>query len=525
PNVVLADQNLYTCSADTQSIIKDKIKELNLNRVVVASCSPRTHEPMFQETIKEAGLNPYLFQMTNIRDQNSWVHMHEPAAATEKAKDLVRMAVAAARNLDPLQRQKIKMINKALVIGGGISGLNTALAFGEQGFKTYLVERETELGGYARNIFTTIEGNNVQKYLTDLIEKVKSNANIHVFTKTMIKSIEGYVGNFKTTVVQNPSGKESDFEHGIVIVATGSKEYQPKEYMFGEDPRVILQSHFEKLLHTDIDQLKQKKTIVMIQCVGSRNEEHPYCSRVCCVEAIKNALKMKETNPNSNIIILYRDIRTYGFKELYYRQAREKGVLFIQYEKEKQPRIEKNKDKLRVVVDNAKLGEISIDTDLVALSAGIVSQKGNEELAKILKVPLNDDNFYLEAHVKLRPVDFATEGIFLAGLAHSPKLIEDCIAQSLATVSRACTLLTLDTIESEGKISFVNSLRCTGCGLCISVCAYNAISINEEDGKAYINEILCKGCGACSATCRCSAIDVLGFTNQQINNMIFTKEY
>ena len=525
PNVVLADQNLYTCSADTQEIIKDQIKELNLNRVVVASCTPRTHEPMFQETIKEAGLNPYLFQMTNIRDQNSWVHMHEPVAATEKAKDLVRMGIAAARSLDPLRRQKIKMIKKVLVIGGGVSGLNAALAFGEQGFETYLVEREKKLGGFTRNIFTTIEGNNVQKYLDNLIEKVKSNVSIHTFTETTIKNIEGYVGNFKTTVVHNPKGKESDFEHGVVIVATGLKEYQPKEYMFGEDPRVILQSHFEKLLHTDIDQLKEKETIVMIQCVGSRNDEHPYCSRVCCVEAVKNALKMKELNPNSNIVILYRDIRTYSFKELYYQKAREEGVLFIQFEKEKEPRVEKDNDNLRVVVDNVKLGKIYIDTDLIVLSAGISSQDDNKELAKILKIPLNEDNFYLEAHVKLKPVDFATEGIFLAGVAHSPKLIENCIAQSIATVSRACTLLALDTIESEGKISVVNSVRCMGCGLCISVCAYNAISINEEDGKVHINEILCKGCGACSATCRCSAIDVLGFTNQQINNMIFTKEY
>ncbi len=289
PNVVLADQNLYTCSADTQEIIKDKILENGLNRVVVASCTPRTHEPMFQETIREAGLNPYLFQMTNIRDQDSWVHMHEPEAATEKAKDLVRMAVAAARNLVPLQRQEINMTKKALVVGGGVSGLNAALAFGEQGFDTFLVEREKELGGFARNIFTTLEEKNVQEYLTDLIHKVKSNTKIQIFTDATIKNIEGYVGNFKTTVMHNSNGNESEFEHGVVIVATGAKEYQPKEYMFGEDPRVILQSRFEKLLHTDIEQLKQKKTIVMIQCVGSRNEEHPYCSRVCCAEAIKNA--------------------------------------------------------------------------------------------------------------------------------------------------------------------------------------------------------------------------------------------
>ncbi|MFX1282414.1 MAG: FAD-dependent oxidoreductase [Promethearchaeota archaeon] len=516
PNVVLADQNLYTCSADTQEIIKDKILENGLNRVVVASCTPRTHEPMFQETIREAGLNPYLFQMTNIRDQDSWVHMHEPEAATEKAKDLVRMAVAAARNLEPLQRQKIKMTKKVLVIGGGVSGLNAALAFGEQGFETYLVEREKELGGFARNIFTTLEGKNVQKYLTDIVHKVKSNDKIQIFTDTTIKSIEGYVGNFRTTVMHNPNGNESELEHGVVIVATGAKEYQPKEYMFGEDPRVILQSRFEKLVHTDPDQLKQKKTIVMIQCVGSRNAEHPYCSRVCCVEAIKNALKMKKTNPSVNIVIMFRDIRTYGFKELYYRKAREAGVVFIQFEKESYPEIISKNECLSVTVKNPKLGIISVDANLVVLSTGIVAWEENEDLAKMLKVPINDDNFFLEAHVKLRPVDFATEGVFLAGMAHAPKFIENSIAQALATVSRACIYLSKDSIEAEGSTSFVDEEICVGCGVCYEICSYNAIFLKEEDGKACVNDVLCKGCGLCAASCPEKAITIKHFTNDMI---------
>ena len=524
PNVVLADRNLYTCSADTQSIIRDKIKEYGINRVVVASCTPRTHEPMFQETIREAGLNPYLFQMTNIRDQDSWVHMHEPEAATEKAKDLVRMAVAAARNLEPLLRLKLKMIKKVLVIGGGIAGLNAALSLGTQGFETFLVEREKDLGGYARRIYITIEGKAVPKYLTKLIEKVLQNNNIHIYTEAKVQKIDGYVGNFKTKIIYGSEKKEVEFEHGVVIVATGAVEYQPTEYLYGKDPRVILQSEFERLLHIDPVQLKDKRDIVMIQCVGSRNEEHPYCSRMCCSEAVKNATIMKDLYPDSNITVLFRDIRTYGFKELNYREARENGVLFIQFENERLPKVTQSDGKLNITADTKKSGQISLQADLLVLSSGIVARADNEELAKMLKVPLNDDNFFLEAHVKLRPVDFATEGVFVAGMAHSPKPIENSIAQALATVSRACTLLSKDMIEAEGKISIVNKGRCVGCGLCISVCAYNAIVINQEDGKAYINEALCKGCGACSASCRCSAVDVLGFTNQQISNMIFSRE-
>ncbi|MFX1276223.1 MAG: FAD-dependent oxidoreductase [Promethearchaeota archaeon] len=523
PNVVLADRNLYTCSADTQTIIKDKIKEYNLNRVIVASCTPRTHEPLFQETIREAGLNRYLFQMANIRDQCSWVHMHEPVEATQKAKDLVRMAVNKAREIQPLERIKLSVTPKVLVIGGGISGMVAARNFASQELETYLVEKEKELGGHARHIYTTLEGADVQEYLSNLIKEINSNKFIHVYTQAVIENIDGYIGNFKTSIIHGDKKEQVDFEHGAIIVATGAAEYEPKEFLYRKDDRVIKQSEFEKLINTT-DEIKNKKSIVMIQCVGSRNEEHPYCSKMCCAEAIKNAIKTKELNPNTEIVILYRDIRTYGFKELYYRKAREAGIVFIRFDKKNPPEILAKKDTLEVIVENPKLGKISINSDMLVLSAGIVARgEENEELAKMLKVPINEDNFYLEAHVKLRPVDFATEGVFVAGLSHCPKPIEDSISQANAAVSRACTILSKDEIEAEGKVASIDITRCSGCGMCVENCAYNAIEliVDRRFGLvASINQALCKGCGACSGNCRCSAIDILGFTGDQIYEMI-----
>lgn len=528
PNVVMADRNLYTCSADTQTIIKEKIKEHNLNRVIVASCTPRTHESLFQETIREAGLNRYLFQMTNIRDQCSWVHMHEPENATEKAKDLVRMAVNKARRIFPLERMTLDVIKKALVIGGGITGMVTALDFAKQGYETYLIEKKTELGGNSRKIYSTLEGGNVQEYLDDLITRVKSQKNLNLYTNTHIEAIDGYVGNFHTTITHGESKIPAEFDHGVVIVATGASEYLPTEYQYGKDPRIIRQSELEKKIYKSQNELKDVKSIVMIQCVGSRNEEHPYCSKMCCAEAIKNTLKIKELNPEINITILFRDIRTYGFKEKYYQKARQAGVLFIQFNENQEPEVKIENGNLNIIVKKPDVGDISIKADLLALSVGIVSSRDeNEELAMQLKVPLNDDNFFLEAHVKLRPVDFATEGIFVAGLAHAPKPIEDCISQAKATVSRACTILSKDKIEAEGKIARIDPTRCTGCGLCVLNCAYNAIELQEDrrfGTIAVINEALCKGCGACSGNCRCSAIDILGFTGEQIFAMIMGRE-
>ncbi|MHA1268482.1 MAG: FAD-dependent oxidoreductase [Candidatus Helarchaeota archaeon] len=522
-DVVLADRNLYTCSADTQEIIKDKIKEYNLNRVIVASCTPRTHEPLFQETIREAGLNRYLFQMTNIRDQCSWVHMYEPISATEKAKDLVRMAISKARNIRPLQRLTLKVNHNALIIGGGISGMTAALNLANQGFTTYIIEKRDSLGGFAKNIHHTLEQDNVKEFINSLINKIQSNDKIEVFTNATIKDISGYVGNFETTIFDTKLQKEHVVGHGVVIVATGANEYVPDEYLYNVDPRVITQIELEKMLNTS-DDIKQKKVVIMIQCIGSRNEKHPYCSRICCSEAIKNAISIKNSSPNTEVIIFFRDIRTYGFKEKYYREAREKGVIFIRYEPGNEPEIKTLNDNLMVNFKMLSGQQLSFESDLIVLSTGIVMPSENEQLAKMLKVPLNEDNFFLEAHVKLRPVDFATEGVFVAGLCHAPKSIKECIAQANAAVSRACTILSKEVIEAEGKIAIVDKIRCSGCGLCVLNCAYNAISISEEDNKAEVNSALCKGCGACSANCRCSAIDILGFTNEQINLMILERE-
>ncbi|MCF2140756.1 MAG: CoB--CoM heterodisulfide reductase iron-sulfur subunit A family protein [Candidatus Lokiarchaeota archaeon] len=517
-NVEYSEDNLYTCSADTQQKIVESVQTHDLNRVIVASCTPRTHEPLFQQTLQEAGLNPYLFEMANIRDQCSWVHMHEPEAATQKAKDLVRMAVAKANKIEPLKRTILKMSHKVLVIGGGISGLTAALGFAKQGFHTYILEKTNELGGFAKNIHEMLTHESVQDYISNLINQTNSNPKLDVYLGTEIESIDGFIGNFKTTIhyIDNGERKETTLEHGIIIVATGGVPYEPTEYLYSKDPRVITQIEFEKqLFKKDIGSDVQK--IVMIQCIGSRNEEYPYCSRVCCSEAIKNALKLKELYPEKEVIVLYRDIRTYGLKEKFYREARIKGVLFIHFEPESPPELEKINNNLILHVNSPNIGSLDLNPDLLVLSVGIrPPYESNEKLAPMLKVPLNSDKFYLEAHVKLRPVDFATEGIFLCGLAHSPRTIDESIMQANATVSRALTYLSKDEIETEGIVASINAVKCSGCGLCIEICAYNAITMNEERNIAEINSALCKGCGACAASCRGSAIDLFGFTNEEM---------
>ena len=515
PSVVYAECNLYTCSQDTQVRIKGAVKEHQLNRIVVASCTPRTHEPLFQETIREAGLNRYLFEMANIRDQCSWIHMREPEKATKKAKDLVRMAVAKARLIEPLKRLSLDVTPRGLVIGGGVSGMTSALRLAEEGYEVYLVEKERELGGQAKDIHYTLEGEDVQKFLGKLIDKVKSNNRIRLFTGVKIENIEGFIGNFKTTVKIDSSIKE--LEHGIIIVATGAKEYQPAEYLYGKERGVVTQRELEKLMVSGKLEVNTQNSMVMIQCVGSRNDKHPYCSRICCSEAIKNALKVKQLNKKANIYILYRDMRTYGFKEDYYQRAREEGVIFIRYEEGQEPEVRKGKEKLEVLVKDLILKEdLLINADLVVLSTGVISSEDGEELAQMLKVPLNEDGFFLEAHVKLRPVDFATEGIFLCGLAHSPKFIEESISQANAAISRACTILAKDNILAEGTVVSVNEDRCNGCGICEAVCIYNALEIDKEERVAKVNEALCKGCGTCTGACFSGAINQRGFKREQI---------
>jgi heterodisulfide reductase subunit A-like polyferredoxin len=521
PHVVYAEGNLYTCSQDTQEVIKKAIEEHRLNRIVVASCTPRTHEPLFQDTIREVGLNRYLFEMANIRDQCSWVHMNQPKEATEKAKDLVRMAIAKAALLEPLPSLTIEMNQKALVIGGGLTGLTAAQKISQAGYEVYLIEKESLLGGQARTIHYTLDGMDVQSRLEHLIKEVEKDPRIHLMTETTIEKVEGFVGNFRTRARRGD--QVNDIDHGIIIVATGAEEHRPREFLFGQNSRVITQKELEERIALRPKSLKNLNNVVMIQCVESRNSERPYCSRICCSVAIKNALRLKAINPEINVYILYRDIRTYGFQEDYYEKAREAGVLFIRYDPEREPQLETEWDSLQVLVHEPILhDDLLIQTDFLVLSPGIVPSPENERLSKMLKVPLNADGFFLEAHMKLRPVDFATEGIFLAGLAHSPKSIDESLSQANAAVSRALTLLTKTHLETMGIISEVDEKRCNGCALCESICPYKAIEIISkrtivgEKEVAQINKALCKGCGACTASCRSGSIDLKGFTNEEI---------
>jgi heterodisulfide reductase subunit A-like polyferredoxin len=523
PSVAYAEENIYTCSQDTQKKIVEKIKEHNLNRVIVASCTPRTHEPLFQETIREAGLNPHLFEMANIRDQCSWVHMKEPASATEKAKYLVRMAVAKAQLIEPLPTITLDVTQKALVIGGGLAGMTSALAITDQGYDVYLVEKEKELGGNLKNIYWTPEGDDVQAYMRSIIEKVEKHPHITIYTNATIEKVDGYIGNYKTTL-KNGSAKLT-VEHGVVIVATGAIESKPKEYLYGTDTRVVTQLALEKQLAQGTNY--SKKTIVMIQCVGSREKERPYCSRVCCTDAVKNALKIKENNPDAEVFILYRDMRTYGFREIYYEKARDKGIIFVRYDTDEKPVVKKGKKTLEVTVRDRILNErLLIHADVVVLSPAIIPRPENAKLAQQLKVPLNENGFFLEAHVKLRPVDFATEGFFLAGMAHSPKSISESITQAYAAASRALTILSKDKYETEAIIAEVNKDLCSGCGICETTCPYGAIEMVTElkDGKevkvSHVIEGVCKGCGSCTAACPSGAIEQKGFKQNQISSMV-----
>jgi len=516
PNVVYADENLYTCSQDTQQIMKDKIKEHSLNRVIVASCSPRTHEALFQETIKEAGLNPYLFEMGNIRDQCSWVHMKQPREATRKAKDLVKMTVAKSRFKRPLERIPSDVAQQALVIGGGVAGMTAALSLANNGFQTYLIEKEAELGGNLKNIHFDINGQEIINKLENLKKQVKNNKYIKVYLNSHVEEIEGYVGNFNSKLKIRNS-KLVEIKHGVVIVATGAEEYKPTEYLYGKDKRIVTQKELEHTISRSGAELDNMQTVVMIQCVGSRDEERPYCSRVCCQQAIKNALLLKKINPEIEIYILYRDIRTYGFYEDAYREARDRGVIFIRYNDDEKPDVKLYNKKLIISVKDIIVGkQLDLNTDLLVLSAGIIPNPENIELSQMMKVPLNEDKFFLEAHMKLRPVDFSTEGVFMCGIAHGPKNIRESIVQAYAAAGRACTVLSKEQIFAEGTISVVDETKCDGCGLCVEVCAYKAIEIDEERNIAVVNSTLCKGCGACSASCRPNAITISGFTDEQI---------
>jgi heterodisulfide reductase subunit A-like polyferredoxin len=516
PSVVYAEENLYTCSTDTQRNIISAIEEHGINRVIVASCSPRTHEPLFQDTIREAGLNKYLFEMANIRDQCSWVHATHPQEATEKAKDLVRMAVARAITLEPLKELSFEVKQQGLVIGGGLSGIVAAHSLAQQGFNVYLVEKTGELGGNLRDLHYTLEGVTPKEYLSALIKELEANDKVTVYKNTEVVDYSGHVGNFKSRI--SCGGKEIELEHGIVIVATGGEEYKPEEYHYGKSDRIITQRELEDKIARGNGELKELKEVAMIQCVGSREKPNQYCSRVCCSQAVKNAIRLKEINPEIKVFVLYRDVRAYSFKELYYRKAREMGVNFIRYEAEAKPEVNVDNGKVRVVVkDDLLPSSIQLAPDYLVLSVAIRPHPENEKLATTFKLPLTPDGFFLEAHMKLRPLDFASLGMFLCGLAHSPKFMDESITQAKGAASRAVTILSQKEMMVGGAVSVVDSERCAACLTCVRACPYNVPVINT-DGVAEIEAISCHGCGICASACPRKAIQVQHYKDEQIES-------
>ena len=512
PGVEYAEENMYTCSSDGLNKIKEAIKKHSLERVVVASCTPRTHEPLFQVTCEEAGVNKYLFEMANIRDQCSWVHMREPEKATEKAKDLIRMAVAKAALLEPGDEPEIDVNPSALVIGGGVSGMRAALSIADQGFDVTIVEKEHNLGGKLLGFDSLFpHKQKASEVLEPLIKRVTTHPRIRVLTESVVKSVYGFIGNFDIGI--DAGGKAENFNVGTIIVAVGAEVLKPRGlYLYGEDSRVVTQSELEQLLHAG---MVDAGRIVMIQCAGSRSVERPYCSRICCNEAVKNAINVAEKG--REVYVLYRDLQTYGIHYSRLEQeAKRKGVKFLKYQAEKPPLVTASPDGLKVSLYSPTVNEaVELGADMLVLSTPLIPVADAKELSQMLKVPLDSNGFFMEAHVKLRPIDFATDGIFVCGTAHSPKDIGESVAQALGVASRASIPMAKKRVRTAAIMSQVDQTRCSGCGTCIDVCPYNAIRKNEK-GLAETIAAVCKGCGVCGATCPEKAITMHHFTDEQI---------
>ena len=527
PGVVHVERNLFSCSQDTQEQMIQTIKEKGLNRVVVAACTPRTHEPLFRETLKSAGLNEYLVEMANVRNQNSWVHAATPDTATLKAKDLVRMAVAKVARQFSLQPISVPIKQKGLVVGGGIAGMTSALNLAEQGFEVHLVEKTQALGGNAIFLGHTWSGEAISARTAKIIEEVAKNEKIILHTGFEVTAAEGFVGNFRSTIATK-DGLTKTIDHGIGIVATGGQPLRPKEYGYGRIPNVVTSLEFDRLFKLKEQHAVKAKSIVFIQCVGSREKERMYCSKVCCTHSVQTAIDLKQEDPNRMIYILYRDMRTYGQREALYKKARQLGVIFINYELHGKPEVDvKHKKALIEVWDHVLHRPLAIEADMVVLATAIVANPDSDKLHKLYKVSVDGDGFFQEAHAKLRPVDFATDGMFVAGLAHYPKPVEESVAQALAASARAATLLSrsevsLDAVKAEPDLDY-----CDGCALCLDVCPYHAITLVEESGdegriSKYItvNKAQCKGCGLCQGTCPKRGVVVQGFTMDQISAQI-----
>jgi heterodisulfide reductase subunit A len=522
PNVVYAQEQLFSCAANCAKEITDLAKERGLNRVVVAACSPRTLEPLFRDTLREAGINQYFYDMANIREHCSWVHSKEKEQATQKAKDIIRMSVARASLLEPLQEFDLPVTKSALVVGGGIAGMTCALSIANQGHEVHLVEKEKELGGTARKLHYTLEGLDVQAYLRDLIGKVHQHSLIHVYPEATITEATGYVGNFVTKVKSDRGITE--IKHGATVIATGAEVYRPTEYLYGQDDRVVTHLELEERINQGDETVVGASNLVMIQCVGCRNEDRNYCSRVCCSESVKNALKLKAINPAMDIYVLFRDMRTYGFSEDYYREAADKDVKFIRYEPQDKPQVEPGESEegrpvLKVTATDYVLGsQLEIDADIVTLAAAVIPSAGSKEIAKTFTLPLGADGFFQEAHAKLKPVEFAAEGIYLCGMAHYPKHMPEAISQAYGAAGRVLTLLSHDTVVASGSVCEVAEKKCFGCGACISACTYGAIEFREtkQGKKAVVNPVLCKGDGLCCVKCPTLAIQLKHFNDGEL---------
>lgn len=524
-NVVYAQESLFACSTDNAQQVADMIKEKRLNRVVMAACTPRTHEPLFRDTCREAGINQYFYEMANIREHCSWVHSKDKEGATQKAKDIIRMSVARAAYLEPLEELQLSVNKATLVVGGGIAGMTSALSIANMGFEVYLVEKTSDLGGMAKRLHYTLDGIDVQTFVQDLRAKVYKHPKIHVSLDATITEASGYVGNFVTHV--SSEGREQEILHGAVIIATGAEEYKPSEYLYPENANVLTSLELEECIVKMDEKVINSNSLVMIQCVGCRETDKNYCSRICCSQSIKNALRMKELNPEMDIYIIYRDMRTYGFKEDYYREAADKDIKFIRYEPLDKPiveaAVENGQPVLSVTVTDPILGQkLAIPADLVVLAAAVIAAPSTQVIAKQFKVALSPDGFFQEAHVKLRPVDFAADGVFLCGLAHYPKHISETISQAYGAAGRAINLISRDTVTASGAICEVEENDCISCGACITSCSYGAIEFrNTPKGKkAMVNPILCKGDGLCNAKCPTAAIKLKHYTDKEIFSQI-----